>query len=171
MMKDDVLNMFVEKIVSEDIDNEAFEQHIDMFSRFLSYTNSDYKYNGTYLGQYIDDFITTIHKLKMKNEKYNEIFMALVGLGYGFEVLIDQVFFASFSLRTEIEREYIGLIKEKIMSKKIEMRITLISDEKEYVFCKEYSDFEDEKLIENIRKDIKKYIRVKKIRRSNDAIA
>ena len=79
MMKDDVLNMFVEKIVSEDIDNEAFEQHIDMFSRFLSYTNSDYKYNGTYLGQYIDDFITTIHKLKMKNEKYNEIFMALVG--------------------------------------------------------------------------------------------
>lgn len=171
MMKDDVLNMFVEKIVSEDIDNEAFEQHIDMFSRFLSYTNSDYKYNGTYLGQYIDDFITTIHKLKMKNEKYNEIFMALVGLGYGFEVIIDQVFWASFSLKAEIEREYIGLVKEKIMSNKLEMRITLVSDEKEYIFCKEYSDFEDEKLIENIRKDIKKYIRVKKIRRSNDALA
>jgi len=171
MMKDDVLNMFVEKIVSEDIDNEAFEQHIDMFSRFLSYTNSDYKYNGTYLGQYIDDFITTIHKLKMKNEKYNEIFMALVGLGYGFEVIIDQVFLASFSLKAEIEREYIGLVKEKIMSNKLEMRITLVSDEKEYIFCKEYSDFEDEKLIENIRKDIKKYIRVKKIRRSNDALA
>lgn len=171
MMKDDVLNMFIENIVSEDIDTEAFEQHIDMFSRFLSYTNTDYKYNGTYLAQYIEDFITTIQKLKMKNEKYNEIFMTLIGLGYKFEVLIDQVFFASFSLKSEIECEYIGLIKEKIMSKKIELRMTLISDDKEYVFCKEYSDYEEEKLIENIRKDIRKYIRVKKIRRSNDEIA
>lgn len=171
MMKDDVLNMFIENIVSEDIDTEVFEQHIDMFSRFLSYTNADYKYNGTYLAQYIEDFITTIQKLKIKNEKYNEIFMTLIGLGYKFEVLIDQVFFASFFLKSEIKCEYIGLIKEKIMSKKIELRMTLISDDKEYVFCKEYSDFEDEKLLENIRKDIRKYIRVKKIKRSNDEIA
>ncbi len=170
-MKDDVLNKFVEKIVSEDIDNEVFEQHIDMFSRFLSYTNPDYKYNGTYLGQYIDDFIATMHKIKLKNEKYNEIFMALIGLGYKFEVLIDQVFFASFSLTTEVERKYIGLTKDKIMSEKLELRITLILDEKEYVFCKEYSDFKDEKLIENIRKDIKKYLKIKKFRRLNDAIA
>ena len=170
MMKDDVLNMFVEKMVSEDIDNEAFKQHIDMFSRFLSYTNSDYKYNGTYLGQYTDDFITTVLKLKMKSEKYNEIFITLIELGYSFEVLIDQVFFASFSSKSEFEHEYIGLIKEKIMSKKIELRFTLILDGKEYIFCKEYSDFEDDKLVENIRKDFREYISVKEMR-SNDEIA
>lgn len=99
--------MFIEKIVSEDIDNKAFEQHIDMFSIFLSYTNPDYKYNGTYLGQYIDDFITTIQKLKMKNEKYNEIFMTLIGLGYRFEVLIDQVFFASYSKQVCVSENFV----------------------------------------------------------------
>lgn len=171
MMKDDVLNRFIEKAVSENIDSGAFEQHIDMFSRFLSYTNSDYKYNGTYLSQYIDDYIKTMQILKRKNEKYNEIFMALIGLGYKFELLIDQVFFAIFSLNSEIQREYVGLIKEKITSQKIELRMTLISGEKEYIFRKEYSDFEDEKLIKDIQNDIKKYTRAKKIRRSNDEIA
>ena len=46
-MRDDVLNIFVHNLVSGDIDDETFEEYIDLFSKFLSYTNSDYKYNGT----------------------------------------------------------------------------------------------------------------------------
>lgn len=171
MMKDDVLNRFIEKAVSENIDSGMFEQHIDMFSRFLSYTNSDYKYNGTYLSQYIDDYIKMVQMLKKKNERYNEIFMALIKSGYEFELLIDQVFFAIFSQNLKAECKYIGLIKEKIASQKIELRMTLISDEKEKIFCKEYSDFEDEKLVKNIQNDINKYTKSKLVRRSNDEIA
>lgn len=169
-MRDDVLNIFVHNLVSGDIDDETFEEYIDLFSKFLSYTNSDYKYNGTYLSQYIDDFLNMSRKLKQKNEKYNEIFTMLKRLGYQFELLIDQVYFACFSLKSEIRHEYVGINKEKIMSKKIEVKMTLISSEKEYIFCKEYTDFRDEKLVENIQRDIKKYAGIKKIRRTNDEI-
>lgn len=165
-MKDEVLNTFIEKMVSEDINSQEFKMHIENFSRFLSYTNSDYKYNGTYLVQYIDDFIETIMMLKKKNEKYINIIGNLVTLGYNFEVLFDQVYFVRFLSKKQLEQEYIGLKKDKIMSKKIEFRMTLFWEEKEYVFSKEYKDFQDDRLIDNIRKDIKSYIKLKKIRRS-----
>ena len=165
-MKDEVLNTFIEKMVSEDINSQEFKMHIENFSRFLSYTNSDYKYNGTYLVQYIDDFIETIMMLKKKNEKYINIIGNLVTLGYNFEVLFDQVYFVRFLSKKQLEQEYIGLKKDKIMSKKIESRMTLFWEEKEYVFSKVYKALQDDRLIDNIRKDIKSYIKLKKIRRS-----
>lgn len=58
-MNDDILNSFIEKLVTENIDEDIFREHINVFSRFLGYSNSDYKYNATYLSQYIDDFLKT----------------------------------------------------------------------------------------------------------------
>lgn len=166
-MKDDVLNGFVEGMLQEEIDNVEFERYIDMFSRFLGYTNPDYKYNGTYLEQYISDFMQVYQMLRNKNEKYHEIFMALIGLGHSFEFLADQSFFASFLLKPEIKREYISINKAKIISTKLEIKVKIESENKEYIFCKEY-DFEKSKLSEMIRNDVKKYIKMKKIRRTDN---
>ena len=88
-MKDEVLNKYIESLLQERIDVNEVELYIDMFSRFMGYTNPDYKYNGTYLSQYIEDFIEFYRKINEKNKKYIEISMALVNLKYDFELLID----------------------------------------------------------------------------------
>lgn len=167
---DDVLSIFIKKIISEDISEEIFEKYIDMFSRFLGYTNSDYKYNGTYLSQYAKDFISTTQMIKKKNEKYNEILKALIELEFQFKLLIDQVFLATF-FDSKIEYGYITINKDNIISKKIELKITISFGNKEYIYCKEYDDFEDENLIGTIQRDIKKYIKHKNDGRTNDELA
>lgn len=91
-MNDDILNRFIEKLVTQNIDEDIFRENINVFSRFLGYSNSDYKYNATYLSQYIDDFLKMSHMLKRKDEIYNKIFDSLMALGYRFEILIDQVY-------------------------------------------------------------------------------
>lgn len=161
-MKDEVLNGFVEKILEEEIDNEKFENYVNIFSRFLGYTNPDYKYNGTYLSRYITDFVQLHQMLKKKNEKYYEIFMTLIGLRQKMELLADQSFFATFLSKSEIERRYVGINKVKIKSQKIEIRIEIESENKEYVFCREYDDFEESGLAEKICNDVKKYINMTK---------
>ena len=67
-MNDDILNRFIEKLVTQNIDEDIFRENINVFSRFLGYSNSDYKYNATYLSQYIDDFLKMSHMLKRKDE-------------------------------------------------------------------------------------------------------
>ena len=47
-MKDEVLNKYIESLLQERIDVNEVELYIDMFSRFMGYTNPDYKYNGTW---------------------------------------------------------------------------------------------------------------------------
>lgn len=164
-MKDEVLHCFVEKLLKENIVTSEFEQHIDMFSRFLSYTNSDYKYNGTYLSQYVEDYINTSQWLKRKNEKYVEILMEIMTLGCDFVLLLDQIYYAH-SLSKEkdgvksIENEihYIKINKEKIISPQIEVKITIIQNETEYTISKVYADFEDKELAKSIATIIKNHI-------------
>lgn len=168
-MKDKILNSFIEKILKEDINNEEFERHIDMFSRFLGYTNPDYKYNGTYLDQYISDFVQVHQMLKNKNEKYHDIFKVLIGLGLKIELLVDQSFFASFLSKQEIKWEYVGINKSKIISPRIEIKVKIESENKEYIFYKEYVDFQENKLSEKICNDVKKFIKMKKRRTDNEA--
>lgn len=67
-MKDEVLNKYIESLLQERIDVNEVELYIDMFSRFMGYTNPDYKYNGTYLSQYIEDFIEFYRKINEKNK-------------------------------------------------------------------------------------------------------
>lgn len=167
-MKDEVLNIFIEGMLQEELDNEKFERYIDMFSRFLSYTNPKYKYNGTYLEQYVSDFIYVYQMLRNKNEKYHKVFKALISLGQNFELLIDQSYFALFSLNSEKKCEYIGINTTKIASSNIEIRVKLESENKEYIFCKEYEDIENSNLPEKIFSDIKKYVMMKKVRRAGN---
>lgn len=164
-MSDLVLNSFIDKLLTENIEEEKFEQYIDMFSKFLAYVNSDYKYNGTYLNQYIDDFKIVYKMLKKKKEIYVNVFEKLKGITQNFELIIDRTFFAKFLLgnsKTKERCEYIGIDKNKIISNYIEVKITIMSENDEYVFCKQYNIFEIE-LLEKLCNDVKEIILVKKL--------
>lgn len=167
-MGDIVLNSFIDRLLSENIDEEKFRQYIDIFSRFLGYVNPDYKYNGTYLSQYVSDFENICRMLKKKNEKYYEVFMKLIGIGQEFELIIDRVFCAKFYSVSKIEREYVGIDKSKILSNSVEIRFKVEVEKNEYIFCKEYDNFED-RLSERVCKDVKQFIKIKKDRREDNA--
>lgn len=160
-MKDEVLDSFVKEMLKEEIDNVQFKQYIKMFSRFLGYTNLEYKYNGTYLEQYISDFMQVYKKLKSKNEKYEEIFIALLDLKKSFELLIDQSFCVSHLLNLKLKSGYISINKAKITSSGIEIKVKMELENKEYVFCKAYENFCENKLSEKISSDVREYIEMK----------
>lgn len=163
-MKNGALNDFVNNILEENIEVEKFEQYIEIFSKFLGYTNTDYKYNVTYLSQNIDDFIQVFQMLKKKDKKYKEIFRMLINIGLNFELIADQVFY----INSNLEYYYVGINKTLIKSKTIEIRISFKANNEEYVFCKEYEDFENGKLPEIIREEVEKFIEIKEIRRLSD---
>lgn len=161
-MKNNAINTFVNKILEENIEVEKFEQYIEIFSKFLGYTNTDYKYNGTYLSQNINDFIQVFQMLKKKDKKYKEILLNLISIDLIFELTIDQVFYAS--IPSKFECYYIGINKTLIISKSIEIRINFKANNEEYIFCKEYEDFENGKLPEIIREEVEKFIEMKEIK-------
>lgn len=166
-MKDEVLNKYIESLLQEKIDVNEVELYIDMFSRFMGYTNPDYKYNGTYLIQYIEDFIEFYRKINEKNKKYIEISMALVNLKYDFELLIDQSF-AVIKSSQGLRYEYIGLNRKKIITPGVDIRLVIKCDENEFIFSKQYKDMKDTKYAEIIWEDVKQYTDVKEKKETNN---
>lgn len=168
-MNELVMHDFIDQLVKGDINNESFVRYIDMFSKYLNYTNSSYKYNGTYLNQYVNEFIDIIQWLKNKVEIYKKILIEIGCLGSDYILLIDQVYYAhSFTkvdeegiTSKEIDIQYVKIDKEKIMNKKIEVKTIIIREEEEYLIYKEYADYQDENLTKNICKDIKGHIVLK----------
>lgn len=159
-----MLDSYIEKLLNNDYDNENFKEYIDVFSRFLGYTKEDYKYNGTYLSQYISDFLHIHSKLKLKNEIYNKIFTALAGTELVCELLIDKVFFVNYkSSESVIKGVYVELDEDKVVNQKIEVRIRIESKDKDYVFCKEYENFQVAGLENVICDDVDDYIKIKNI--------
>lgn len=169
-MSDDVLDNYISILLMTNIEESEFGQYIDLFSKFLGYVNPDYKYNGSYLRQYIADFIQVYQALKNKNEKYNQIFMELLGIGQKFELSIDSVFYAKYISIDNVEKRYIQVDKSKITSAFLEVRVTIEYNEDEYLFCKEYPNLENE-LSKRVYKDVKAFMKMKKIRRISNGTA
>lgn len=165
-MNDPVMHDFIEQLVKENIDKEDFVRYIDIFSKFLSYTNPSYKYNGTYLNQYVNDFIDTLQCLKNKVEVYKKILLEIGCTGLDYILLIDQIYYAhSFTkvdeegmTSKEIDIHYVKINKEELLNKKIKIKTIIVREGKEYLIYKEYADYQDEKLTINILQDIKEYI-------------
>lgn len=165
-MRDNVLNSFIDTLLKENIEKEKFEQYINIFSRFLGYINPNYKYNGTYLDQYINDFMEVCQMIKKKDEKYHEIATKLNDIDLSFELTIDQVFFANCPLeaKKKYEHYYIGMNKDRIIRKEIGIRMEFEFDEVEYIFSKEYEYFKENKLADRIHEEVKSFMKMKKIK-------
>ena len=166
-MQDDVLNSFMQnliKMAEKNIDEEELANQIDLFSKFIGYTNSDYKYNGTYLKQFVDDFLQFAQELRKREKKYLAIFNELKSTGKNFELTIDRMFHARYPLQgDERETYYIAVNEDFLQQKEIEIRIKYKSVRSEYIFCKRYSEWGDkeENAIKNIREEFQKFVDTK----------
>ena len=154
----------MQDLINKNIDEEELANQIDLFSKFIGYTNSDYKYNGTYLKQFVDDFLQFIRKLKRRKDKYLAIFNELKSTRKNFELTIDRMFYARYPLQVdEEEYYYIAVNEDFLQQKEIEIRIKYKSVGNEYIFCKAYSEWGDkeENAIKNIRKEFEKFVDTK----------
>ncbi len=163
-MQDKVLNSFIQDLLTMDIEENSFINEIDLFSKFIGYVNPDYKYNGTYLKRFVDDFLLFIQKLRKRNEKYHEVWNALKNLGKEFELTIDGMFYARYPLQEDEKGYfYIAMNENFLEQKKIEIRINYRNTKNEYIFCKTYSEWEDEdkEEVKNICKEFVKFVDTK----------
>lgn len=162
-MGDNVIHDYIKDLIDTDIEEDKFDKYIDIFSKFMGYTNSDYKYNSTFLNQYISDFKEMHSKLRDKQTIYLSIFTMLLRMNVDFELSIDNTFYAT---RSEIE--YLGIDKEKIIKNLIEVKVSF---REKFTFCKEY-DYLNDKLLDRVCKDLISFLKRKKIGEiSNDEIA
>lgn len=153
----------MQSLLTANIEEEKFDLYIDMFSRFLGYTNSNYKYNGTYLSQYIDDFKRTYRAFINKKKVYDGIINKLVGIGRPFELILDDVYMCTFLTMDHIEIKFTNFNKNKIIGRFIEVKVAIEYMEEKYLFCKEYISA-DNQVTDKIVKDVKAFIKMKKIR-------
>lgn len=155
-MKDNILNEFVNNLLCQELDEEILVQNIELFSKFLSYSNPNYKYNSTYLEQYICGFINLKNMLGKKNKLYQKIVFNLNRMNEPFEIIIDRSYFASYDLGKEASC-YIGLDICKITTITVDVRVEFLVNNGECVFRKEYDNCENEELVQNICNDIMEY--------------
>ena len=81
------------------------------------------------------------------------------------------MFIVDFKMESDAEIQYIGMNKDKIVSKDIEIKIEFKMVENAFVFCKGYKEFEDDDLVHTIFSDINNYIETKEDRRAFNEIA
>ena len=170
-MKDDILNSYINNIKTEKISSNKFKKDIEMFSKFLAYTNPYYKYNSTYLVEFVDEFIVFIDRFKIKDKSYIQIDNMVKKLGYLYELNIDHTFFSYSCIgekQCDSESYYIDINKDKIISKMIEISICFMAEDEsgEYIFSKSYDINEYANLlVDKVKKDINEFIFNKKLRR------
>ena len=161
-MKDEVLNSFVDKLLNNTVLYDKFPIEIDLFSKFLSYTNPDYKYNSTYLGQYVNDFLQVCQMLQKKDKMYHAIFSELLQTGESFELMIDRLFFAEyFSETKKCGSEYTSINISRILGEEVEIRVKYISNDNEHIFCKVYGDYKKAGIAQAIREDFERFVSMK----------
>lgn len=159
-MSDDVLNNYVKSLLAINFENDTFDQNIEVFSKFLGYTNVDYKYNGTYLSQYIAEFKQVCQSLKKKEEQYDKVWVELFKIGQEFEIYLDTSFYVKVDPPDKIERKYISFNKGKIISDTIEVRVVVDHNGNECEFCKEYKRLDDQ-LSARVYRDVQGFINKK----------
>ena len=137
-VKDEVLNSFVDKLLNNTVLYDKFPIEIDLFSKFLSYTNPDYKYNSTYLGQYVNDFLQVCQMLQKKDKMYHD-----------------------FSETKKSGSEYTSINISRILGEEVEIRVKYISNDNEHIFCKVYGDYKKAGIAQEIREDLERFVSMK----------
>ena len=158
-MEDSVIDSYVKNLLTVEIEEKNFELYIDIFSRFLGYSNPNYKYNGTYLSQYINEFKIIYHELREKKKVYDIIINKLNGIRLPFELILDDM----YSFDTDNKKlKFTNFEINKITSKSINAKVTIKYGENKYLFCNDYKN-ENEQIADEIVTDVTAFIKRKKI--------
>lgn len=141
---DTVLDSFIRSLINTEINEQDFSMYVEMFSKYLGYTNSNYKYNITYLNQYINEFIKSSGNLKYKDSIYNVILWSLIKKISGtFDLLIDNSYYVHFDGIENLDKNkpnYIRYDADKINCNKFEIKFEMEHQKEDFIFCKKYDD-------------------------------
>lgn len=133
---DNSTQLFIDKITKIKTGKD-FEDTVKSFSRFLSFTNPDYKYNSTYLDQHIENFIKFKDSIDKKEIICNEIANKLSKQYNIKKCIFDNLWYFDFSDK-DIQKEYLSIDYKTIIKSKINIKIYFQGKEKDNLFCKCY---------------------------------
>lgn len=155
-MRDESLNKLVSSIINESLQEDVFAGYVENFSKYLSYANPDYQYNGTYLNQYVQKYICLSRMLKEKSSVYQAIAEELKKVSDSFNLYIDTVFHFAYNKSGGIqEEEYLRIDSSRITDASLTIRV---ESEYPFVFVKKYPDYRSPDIPQAICGDFKKFI-------------
>lgn len=156
-MRDESLNRFVSSMIDESLQEDVFVGYIEHFSKYLSYTNPDYQYNGTYLNQYVQKYISLSKMLKEKNSVYQAIAEEFKKVSDSFDLYIDTVFHCAYDKSNRIqEEEYLRIDSSRITDSSLTVRA---ESEHPFVFVKKYSNYSNTDIPKIVCEDFEKFIK------------
>lgn len=151
---DDKNREFIDQVLS--LEKESIRLVIDVFSLYLARTNEHYKYNETYLPEYVEEFIFFKEELERKIISYQKLINEIKTIKGAVELLFDESFHVIMEDGYIKKTEYVNINKCKIQSKQIDVRATFKVENMEYVY---HSKFDSASGIEQIvKEDINKML-------------
>lgn len=144
-------------------DEESFRNYIKLFSNFLCQASEDYKYNETYLTQYVSTFYKFRELLLCEKGVFSELMHPIIKYSVRFELEVDGtfVFVSKGGLDLKEDETYIGLCKKinfrKLNKDKIEVKCRALINDKEKIFVREIMNEDGEK--EKTKNELEEFLR------------
>lgn len=160
--KDDELLKLLEELENLP-DEESFTNYLKLFSNFLSQASEDYKYNETYLTQYVSSFYSFRKLLLCEKGIFTELIHPIISLLAKFELEVDGtfIFVSNGGLDLKEDETYIGLCKKinfkKLNKDKIEVKCRALINDKEKIFVREIVNEDEAK--EKTKKELVEFLR------------
>lgn len=144
-------------------DEESFTNYIKLFSNFLTQASEDYKYNETYLTQYVSNFYMFRKLLLCERGVFSELMHPIIKYQVRFELEVDGtfIFVSKGGLNLKEDETYIGLCKKinlkKLNTDKIEVKCRALINDKEKIFVREIMNEDEAK--EKTKNELVEFLR------------
>lgn len=151
---------FLEEICNDDPKisaKEKFKKQIISYSKYLSFADVDYKYNSTFLSEYLDDYLDFKRYAKLKMKIYIKIKDNIINMNIPdfYTLTLDNAYQVVQDKVKKNEVIFLNPEFKKIKSDKIHVYFIKNTSSNEELFYKEYRIKEYKSII----KDINRFVR------------
>lgn len=159
---------FFDQLRNLNMDNENFSNIICLFSKYISICNKDYKYNGTYLPEYINDFIVFKDNASDKVDLYLELHSKIKKIIEieNYTLTLDNTYRIHKDNQNEKnlteQNHYFNIDIPKIIRDTIYVHFVIEVKKNNLLFYKEYKKNEYNQIVEDIKSFVEKSLEEKK---------
>lgn len=151
---------FLEEICNDDPKisaKEKFKKQIISYSKYLSFADVDYKYNSTFLSEYLDDYLDFKRYAKLKMKIYIKIKDNSINMNIpdSYTLTLDNAYQVVQDKVKKNEVIFLNPEFKKIKSDKIHVYFIKNTSSNEELFYKEYRIKEYKSII----KDLNRFVR------------
>ena len=151
---------FLEEICNDDQKisaKEKFKKQIISYSRYLSFADVDYKYNSTFLSEYLDDYLDFKRYAKLKMKIYIKIKDNIINMNIpdSYTLTLDNAYQVVQDKVKKNEVIFLNPEFKKIRSDRIHVYFIKNTSSNDELFYKEYRIKEYKSII----KDINRFVR------------